>query len=80
MGATNEAAAFILAMIITIALTLIGLMITQGKNAWGALILSQLSLFVFIVMGWVSYWVLLIMVLLVAFLGANKIGDLFGGK
>lgn len=80
MGATNEATAFILAMIFTISLALIGLMITRGRNAWGALILTDLSLMVFIVMQWLSYWILLFMVLQVAFMGASKIGDLFGGK
>ena len=50
----------------------------------GALLVSLvgfiLPLFAFVILGWISYWVLIIIVLIVAGLYGRRISGIFGGE
>lgn len=78
MGATLIGAGYIISLIVILAMALIGLIASRGRNFFGSMFLAFISMAIFIIFEWMSYWLLLVWVLLAAALWGDKVATWIG--
>jgi hypothetical protein len=69
--------ALLLSLVFTISLVLTALLATRGKSNMGVLIIGYASILFFTVLGWMPYFILLLLVLITAGLYAGWFRDVF---
>lgn len=81
IGSTNSVAGTLLGIVFTMLLSFIGLASTRGRSPIGGILIGIMALIVFTIVGWVNYWFLLIIILLIAGLYASSMRRwLTGGR
>jgi len=70
---------WIMASFITVLLVLISLIATRGQNIFGPLVVTFFCMIVFTIIGWFDLWVMIVFLLLIAGIYANKMKDWLGG-
>lgn len=78
MGASLQGAGYIVSCIVILAMSLIGMIASRGRNLFGSMFLAFITMAIFIVFEWIGYWLLLVWVLLAAALWGDKIATWIG--
>jgi len=79
MNLDVASAALLMSLVFTVSLVLLALLATRGKSNLGILLVGYGSIIFFTVLGWMPYFVLILLILITAGLFASKIRDWFGG-
>ena len=79
MNLDSTTTALLLSLVFTVSLVLLALLATRGKSNLGIMLVGYGSIIFFTTLGWMPYFVLILLTLITAGLFAEKIVKWFGG-